>query len=300
MFYVNLEASIEFIVPDRPAQSFLFRQGETLESEGDTETDVSDSSSLNGDPNFQFNNYANVAEESLFMNEYGSEAKIIAPGEGKRPIPLYEDRYAEEMSFPKIYCGEKRKIIESANISYTDIAKSESLREDRRAAGPSKILYSMKKSFNEKMRSCVQVYLRKKRGTTKVTAKQARNKDFVASLLKHDEGYQVWKNLRSSPSYWAGKSKEVIAMIRQLGKCTFFITLSAAETKWNELIIGLKKLQTGELISENDAKLLSSKEKADLIRSDPVTCMRNFERRIRKAHTLLFKKSNGIVFLCTI
>lgn len=233
------------------------------------------------------------AEETLFFNEFGSEAKVIAPGEGRRPIPLYDDKYAEEMSFPKIYCGKKRAFKKGIKISYTDIAKSECLREDRRAAGPTKILYSMKKSFNEKMRSCVQVYLRKRRGGSKLTAKQAKDKKFLDSLVKQDEGYQVWKNLRSSPSYWAAKSKEVISMIRQLGKCTFFITLSAAETKWLELLVTLKRLQDGIEISEDEANLLSAKEKAELIRSDPVTCMRHFERRIRKLHTLLFNKENG-------
>jgi hypothetical protein len=49
----------------------------------------------------------------------------------------------------------------------------------------------------------------------------------------------VFKNLRSSPSYWKEKTKKVLAMVRQLGKCTFFITLSAAETKWKELLVSL-------------------------------------------------------------
>lgn len=200
------------------------------------------------------------------------------------------------MSFPKIYCGRKRVFKKGIKVSYTDIAKSECLREDRRAAGPTKILYSMKKSFNEKMRSCVQVYLRKRRGGTTLTAKQARDKQFLATLVKQDEGYQVWKNLRSSPSYWAAKSKEVISMIRQLGKCTFFITLSAAESKWTELLVTLQKLQLNLDISEGEAALLTAKEKANLIRSDPVTCMRHFDRRIRKAHTLLFQKENGNTF----
>ncbi len=197
------------------------------------------------------------------------------------------------MAHPKIYCGQKRKIKKGIRITYTDIAKSECLREDRRCAAPAKVLYAFKKSFNEKMRSAVQIYLRKRRGKGKITARQAQDKEFLKNLVNHDEGYSVWKNLRSSPSYWAQRSKQVISMIRQLGKCAFFITFSAAETKWNELQVTLKKLLKNETISEEEGAALSSKEKAEMIRSDPITCMRHFDRRIRKAHTLLMKRENG-------
>lgn len=228
------------------------------------------------------------ADETLIYSNLGSNFVDIAPGEGKITKPLYDDPFAEEMAHPKIYCGQKRKIKEGTRITYTDIAKSECLREDRRCAAPAKVLYAFKKSFNEKMRSAIQIFLRKRRGKDKITARQAQDKEFVKNLVNYDEGYSVWKNLRSSPSYWAQKSKEVISMIRQLGKCTFFITFSAAETKWNELQVTLKKLLKNETITESEAAVLSAKEKAD-----PITCMRHFERRIRKAHTILMKKENG-------
>jgi hypothetical protein len=38
-------------------------------------------------------------------------------------------------------------------------------------------------------------------------------------------------NIRGSPLYFQKISKDLFAMIRQLGPATFFITLSAAETR---------------------------------------------------------------------
>lgn len=233
------------------------------------------------------------SNETLILNNMGSDFIDIAPGEGKIPKPLYDDQFAEEMAHPKIYGGRKRKLKEGIKITYTDIAKSECLREDRRCAAPAKVLYAFKKSFNEKMRNAVNVYLRKRRGRSKVTAKMATDKEFLKTLVDHDEGYSVWKNLRSSPSYWASKSKELISMIRQLGKCTFFITFSAAETRWTELQVILKKLLEKQTISEEEAASLPSHVKASMIRMDPITCMRHFDRRIRKAHTILMKRKNG-------
>jgi len=50
----------------------------------------------------------NGAEETLIYDEsvYGIK---IAPGEGKKPIPIPLDTYAEELSFPSVYCGLKRE-----------------------------------------------------------------------------------------------------------------------------------------------------------------------------------------------
>ena len=47
---------------------------------------------------------------------------------------------------------------------------------------------------------------------------------------------KFFKNVRSSPPYFESKKKELMAMIRQLGIPTLFISLSAADTKWTQLL----------------------------------------------------------------
>jgi len=178
-----------------------------------------------------------AAEETLIYRDHELKSKVIhiAPGEGKTPVPLIKDLNAEELSFPTIYGGVPRSV--NSNVTYTDIAKSELRRYDRRACRPTKILYSFKKSYNEKVYQSQQVCLRKKRKGGKVTARNVSTPGYLDNLVQHDEGYAVFKNLRSSPCYWKEKMKKVLAMVRKLGKCTFFITLSAAETKWTELLV---------------------------------------------------------------
>jgi len=78
------------------------------------------------------------------------------------------DIRAEELSFPSIYCGQKRSL--KIKLSYTDIAKSEIRTYDRRACKPTEVLYMFKKSFNEKVRNAVQVCLRKHQSSSKITA----------------------------------------------------------------------------------------------------------------------------------
>jgi len=79
-------------------------------------------------------------------------------------------------------------------------------------------------------------------------------------------------------------------MIRQFGLPTFFITLSVAESKWNELLVILSLLLDSRDITEEEAAALSSAEKATLIRSDPVTFSRYFDCRFRQLMKL-FKSS---------
>jgi hypothetical protein len=234
------------------------------------------------------------AEETLIFidNDPTIPGKRIAPAAGNDPIPIYRDLNAEVLSFPSIYCGEKRKFI--TKVSYTDIAKSELRRYDRRACKPTKLLYSFKRSFNEKVCQATQVCLRKKTGTSKVTAAEARTPRFVESLLICDEGYAIFKNIRSSPSYWKKKNQFVTAMVRQRGKCGFFITLSAAETKWTELLVMLMKIVKNQTITVQQATELTYEEKADLIRSDPVTCMRHFDNRYRALLNNILKPEGGI------
>jgi len=83
-------------------------------------------------------------------------------------------------------------------------------------------------------------------------------------------------------------------MIRQEGIPSLFITLSPAEAHWPELLVILKKVLDGKVITEEEASNLCYEEKAYLIRKDPVTCARYFDYRLRTAFSLLFKPKQGI------
>jgi len=73
--------------------------------------------------------------------------------------------------------------------------------------------------------------------------------------------FHILKGLRSAPAHWEAE-KKVIAVIRQFGLPTFLIALSAAESKWNELLVILSLLLASRDITEEEAAALSSAEKA--------------------------------------
>lgn len=63
-----------------------------------------------------------------------------------------------------------------------------------------------------------------------------------------------------------------------LGGFTLFITMSAAETRWPELLKILKYTVDGE--QDADVSNMQFREKARLIQKDPVTCARYFQHRL--------------------
>ena len=76
-------------------------------------------------------------------------------------------------------------------------------------------------------------------------------------------------------------------MIRQLGKPTFFITLSMADTRWTDLHNGLLQVTNIDTIEVP----LTHQSIIDLVRSDPVTCARYYENKRRALFSILLTKT---------
>ena len=71
------------------------------------------------------------------------------------------------------------------------------------------------------------------------TAHEVKNPDHVNNLVRHNEGFFVFRQLRNSPAYLETRKKDVFAMIRQLGLPTWFMSLSATHTRRTDLIRAL-------------------------------------------------------------
>ena len=70
-------------------------------------------------------------------------------------------------------------------------------------------------------------------------------------------------------------------MIRQLGLSTLFISLSANDLYWSELIVSLGKLVDKKDYSRDiQNNTLSWETRSRLVQTDPVTCVRHFDNRV--------------------
>lgn len=240
---------------------------------------------------YEFDDTLNPGGNETLLNNVAIDSITLAPGEGKIPLSIILDEYAEELAFCSIHLGQKRKL--KVNLTYKQIVKSALRHYKRQSARVDKLFFMYKKDELLKLSSNVSICLRKKFiKSNQITASQVIDSNYIETLLQHDDGYRLFENMSSSPAYWLKEGKEIRAMIRQLGIPSFFITLSSAETKWNELLVILHEVVYKKPITAEEAANLPFAVKANLIRSDPVTCARYFDHRLRLLLNII-KHQNG-------
>jgi len=228
-----------------------------------------------------------------------NEVLSVAPGENNIPMGIYQDKNAEFLSFPTVYCGETRPDNNSRTvpIHYSDICKWEMRNVDRRAATciPN-LFFKMKKLQIKQIQDQVLLAVRKcKLKDKKYTVAEILNPQISDSIVRHNDGYRVLRTLRGSPPYWEACKKDIFAMIRQLGLPTWFCSFSAAETKWLPLLVALGKFVDNKDYSEEEVANLTWDQKSRLIKSDPVTCARYFDYRFQRfMFEVLMDKSRPI------
>lgn len=203
-------------------------------------------------------------EETLLDNDELDNI-CFAPGEKNRPIHLMLDEFAEELSFPTLFCGEKKNIAKT--FSYSDQCKIQAQNMDRRFARTDFVLYMSKKLQLLHLVNAVSVAMRKRVNQPgEYTAGELRNPDELNKLIRNDAGYMFLNKVKSSPAYWKNEQTKLLAMVRQFNIPTIFLTITAAESRWAELIVILANLVDDKIISEEEALKLSYAERVRLIR----------------------------------
>ena len=72
---------------------------------------------------------------------------------------------------------------------------------------------------------------------------------------------------------------EVIAMVKQLGIPTWFITISCADLKWPELFQILSRIQ-GKNLTDEQVDALSYNERCQMLNLNPVVVAKHFQYRV--------------------
>ena len=87
------------------------------------------------DANEQVGNVDTLVDDANIESKY-DKVYTFAPGEGQHPLSLYQDKDAEYLCFPSIFCGQKPLSNDqrSVPVHYSDIVKWELRSVDRRAA----------------------------------------------------------------------------------------------------------------------------------------------------------------------
>ena len=299
--FLEISAEHQKALNDVECQTHGQNRNENISIQTDrSETDdyESDDGYSEIDANEQVGNVDTLVDDANIESKY-DKVYTFAPGEGQHPLSLYQDKDAEYLCFPSIFCDQKPLSNDqrSVPVHYSDLVKWELRSVDRRAAqSVPNIFFKHKKLQMKQISDKVNLAIRRcKNKGKKITAAEARNPAYLDKLVNLDEGYYIFRQLRNSPPYLEARKKDIFAMIRQLSLPTWFISLSAADTRWTDLLKMLAKLNDDAELTDTDIENMTWQEKTNLVQKDPVTCSRYFDHRVNEfLNTVLKSKCEPI------
>ncbi|XP_068507192.1 uncharacterized protein [Syngnathus scovelli] len=207
----------------------------------------------------------------------------VAPAERNNPVSFFRTPKLEAMAFPVQFPTGKNTLDEGRQIKLTP-SKYFKTRlccvDERFARDTNYLFFAQFVTEIYQATSSMRIQLRKGKPFTRdgrrINNAMLQDKREVEKLVRSKDAVRFMTPLRGTPAYWERTTKDLFAMIRQLGTPTFFCTFSAAEMRWEEVITAIKA-QQGEVVNFAE---LDWATKCEILRSNPVTTMRMFDKRV--------------------
>ncbi|XP_026121819.1 uncharacterized protein LOC113104031 [Carassius auratus] len=214
---------------------------------------------------------------------YGEGIFSIAPAQGKKPVGFFKVPKLEAMAFPVQFPTGQNTIDEARQVALSPSMYFNARLfcvDTRFAKDQSYLFFAQFVTETHMARNSMSIQLRKGKPVTKdgrrISNKLLQDDLEVERLVHSRDATRFMQPLRGTPSYWEKTLRDLQAMIRQLGNPTFFCTFSAAEMRWPEVITAIKAQQGEEVVFSE----LDWTTKCEILRSNPVTVMRMFEKRV--------------------
>ena len=167
----------------------------------------------------------------------------IAPGGGNKPIHFLTDKYYEEMANPVKYpygsggLSEERKVklVLRRYFNQRILGADGCFSKDVDYMLAAQFVVESKQLEDQANTAIRQTKGRQNRNQN-VTAGHLKDPEKLHLLVQTNDAYRLLKQVRGTPAYWQKVHYDVLAMVRQLGIPTWFLTLSAADMKWPDVI----------------------------------------------------------------
>ena len=168
----------------------------------------------------------------------GNEIYNIAPGENKHPVSLMTDHQCEELAFPNLFPKGRFGFTSERDIKLSPVKYFNARLlncSGRFATNPEYLFFAQFIIEQKKVSDSISVAM-KKICSHQITAASIRTeKQSLQNLICKDQAYLFMRQIPGSPPYWQRFMFEVVAMVKQLGIPTWFMTLSCADLRWPEL-----------------------------------------------------------------
>ncbi|XP_071151504.1 uncharacterized protein [Mytilus edulis] len=212
----------------------------------------------------------------------------LAPGENQISKSIFKEKGIDAMAFPHLHPGGEfgYSMERQVRLTPSKYFNARLLSADTRFATDSQyIFFAQYVTEIMNVTSNISIALRKGKQKSedgqKVNASMLTKPDNLKKILKSDVGFRFLQPVRGTPPYWERTMKDLYAMIRQIGIPTFFLTFSAGETRWDDVLNTLLQ------VSHDRRNIcdLQWTDKCKLIKDNPVICARLFDHRVKALFT---------------
>ena len=113
-----------------------------------------------------------------------------------------------------------------------------------------------------------------------VTAAQLRSSSQnLQNLISQDQAYLFLRQIPGTPPYWQKFMYEIVAMVKQLGIPTWFMTLSCADLRWPELFQIIARTE-GKKMTSAQVDALSYIDRCNMVNTNSVIVAKHFQHRV--------------------
>ena len=216
-------------------------------------------------------------------NSTGREIFNIAPGEGKHPVSLMTDKLCEELSFPVPFPKGRFGYTVERDIKLSPIKYFNARLlhySGKFATNPEYLFFAQFIMEQKKISDSIKNIGLKKIHGQSVTASQVKsNSQAFQNLLLQDQAYLFLRQIPGSPPNWQKFMYEVVAMVKQLGMPTWFMTLSCADLRWPELFQIIARTK-GNNMTDEEVDALSYHERCSMLNLNSVIVAKHFQYRV--------------------
>ncbi len=242
----------------------------------------------------------------LQLDDINNKTFCVAPGENQKPIYILKDDDFETLSFPDLFPYGRGGFVSDGEretkVHWREYFNQRLLHFDGRFSRTIEYLFSGQFLTERKqVDGSVGIKMQLKKGDSfkgkKVNAGFLKTEKSKQELLYDTKAFQWMKNIRGTPAFWRKQLQEGLAMVRTLGPPTWFVTFSAAEYHWPEIIQAVCT-QYGESVTESEVEKMDWETKSMWLRRNPVTVVRAFEHRFSSIHKYMCSEAQPIGDLC--
>ena len=198
--------------------------------------------------------------------------EFTLPQNRNTPVNAFSEKNLEVLAWPWLYPDAKNGFGEPREVRITeaDYFQNRILHSDGRwARCIPYVLWACSMLMKYKINNCVSTALRMRKRGVRLTAGDLEEDNPDVREAK----FSFMHDIRGTSAYWARSRSDLLTLLRTLGVPSFFITLSADDCNWPDLMKVLLELE-GDTVT--DPSSLSAARKREFMQNHPVTVTRHF------------------------